>query len=120
MADLNELTKQFEVDLKQLNKTFEKIKANEGKDKYEMYCEEHPFHLNMVATVIDDPKQTDYRLVRVQLPKANITWTFDAFEWAKNFVLWSNEAAPVHGEYAPDADALYIRIPRKGIRLILG
>ena len=115
MADLNELTKQFEVDLKQLNKTFEKIKANEGKDKYEIYCEEHPFYLNMVATIIDDLKRTDCRLVRVQLPKTNRRWTFAAFEWAKSFVLWSNGVAyPVHGEYAPDADALYIRIPRKG------
>ena len=94
---------------------FEKIKANEGKDKYEICCDKHPFYLNMVATVIDDPKRTDYRLVRVQLPEVNNAWTFAAFKWVKNFVLWSNGVAyPVHGGYAPDADALYICIPRKG------
>lgn len=95
--------------------TFEKIKSNEGKDKYEIYCEENPVYADHAATIIDDPVRTDCRLVRVPLPNANTDWTFAAFNWVKNFVAWSEDHVyPVHGAYAPDNKTIYIRIPKKG------
>ena len=100
--------------------TFKKIKKL-SKDKYEDYCEKHRVY-GETPTIIKNPYYTPSpgsycsRLIRVPLPNANTTWTLAVFDWVKAFINWTilnhqSNVSIVHGKYAPDNKAIYIRIP---------